>query len=110
MRNLQIPLYLALATLFFQLASPCSVRAQEREAGRTTAQFAALAALDASYGKQLHDLDCRRLTDLAALAEKSPAGLADAAYRQLFGLAIGRNLCQEAQTAAERCLASASSG
>ena len=35
---------------------------------------------------------------------------ADAAYRQLFGLAIARGLCPEAQTAAARCLKSASRG
>ena len=83
---------------------------QERAADGPSVRFAALDELDASYRRQLHDLECRRIADLANLAEKAPAPEADAAYRQLFGLAIARELCREAQTAATRCLASTSSG
>ncbi len=93
---------LALGTLLFGLP----VAAQERQPG----PFQALESLNASYEKQLHDLECRRIADLAALAEKATAPEADAAYRQLFGLAIARGLCPEAQAAAARCLASTASG
>jgi hypothetical protein len=66
------------------LAIGVPVAAQER----ASTPFKALEALNASYDKQLHDLECRRIADLAALAEKSPGPEADAAYRHVFGLAI----------------------
>ena len=92
------------------LAVPLPVAAQERAADGPSGRFAALEELDASYRRQLHDLECRRIADLADLAEKAPGPEADAAYRHLFGLAIARELCREAQTAASRCLASTSAG
>jgi thiol-disulfide isomerase/thioredoxin len=82
------------------------VAAQERPPGR----FESLESLNAAYDKQLHDLECHRIADLAALAGKAAAPEADAAYRQLFGLAIARGLCPEAQAAAARCRASAAAG
>jgi thiol-disulfide isomerase/thioredoxin len=93
---------LALVSLLF---GP-TVDAQERPPGR----FEELESLNASYEKQLHDLECRRIADLAALARKAAAPEADAALRQLFGLAIARGLCPEAQAAAARCRASTNSG
>ncbi len=96
---------LAIATLAFGLGVPIAVNAQEAPGGGSPPRFAALEELEASYQRQLHDLECRRIVDLADLAEKSPAPEADAAYRQLFGLAIGRDLCREAQAASSRCLA-----
>jgi len=102
-----IPLSRLVRTLVLgTLLSGLSVAAQEPPHG----PFRALDALNASYEKQLHDLECRRIADLAALTEKATAPEADAAYRQLFGLAITRGLCPEAQAAAVRCLASAASG
>jgi thiol-disulfide isomerase/thioredoxin len=110
MRAIRLSPILALGILAIHLEVPIPVAAQERAADGPSGRFAALDALDASYRHQLHDLECRRIADLAALAEKAPGPEADAAYRQLFGLAIARELCREAQTAAGRCLASTSSG
>jgi thiol-disulfide isomerase/thioredoxin len=84
--------------------------AQEPSAGGATGRFAAIEALDASYRKQLRDLECRRIADLAELAAKSAGPEADEAYRRLFGLAIERELCAEARPAADRCRASTSAG
>ena len=85
-----------LGILAVHLAVSIPVAAQERAADGPSGRFAALDELDASYRRQLHDLECRRIADLAALADKAPAPEADAAYRQLFGLAIARELCREA--------------
>ena len=93
---------LTLGTLMLGLPAA----AQDRPAG----PFKALEALNASYEKQLHDLECRRIADLAALAEKASGPEADAAYRQLFGLAMAQGLCTESRGAAARCLDSASCG
>jgi thiol-disulfide isomerase/thioredoxin len=73
-------------------------------------RFAALEELEASYRRQLHDLECRHIADLADLAEKAKGPEADAAYRQLFGLAISRDLCREAQEASGRCLDAGTAG
>jgi thiol-disulfide isomerase/thioredoxin len=110
MPAIRMPLILALGTFTLRLGVPIPAAAQERSAGGSSARFAALEELDASYRRQLHDLECRRIADLAALAAKAPGPEADAAYRQLFGLAIARGLCREAQAAAARCLASPSAG
>jgi thiol-disulfide isomerase/thioredoxin len=108
MRATRLTLVLALATLASRLGVPTPAAAQERATDRPSGRFAALDALEVSYRRQLHDLECRRMADLAALAEKAPGPEAAAAYRQLFGLAITRDLCREAQAAAGRCLASSS--
>ena len=100
MRPVRIGWSLAVLSLMFGLP----VAAQQPPPG----PFKSIDALNASFDKQLHDLECRRIADLAALAEKAPGPEADAAYRQLFGLAIGRGLCPEVQAAAARCPASAS--
>jgi thiol-disulfide isomerase/thioredoxin len=104
MSPLRIFLGLALAAGMFGLPAP--IFAQERQPER----FASLEALNASYEKQLHELECRRIADLADLAGRSTGPEADAAYRQLFGLAIARDLCPESRGAAARCLASTSCG
>jgi thiol-disulfide isomerase/thioredoxin len=110
MQAIRRALIWSLGTLILRLGVPMPVVAQERATDRPPGRFAALDALDASYQRQLHDLECRRIADLAALAEKAPGPEADAAYRQLFGLAITRDLCREAQAAAGRCAASNSAG
>ncbi len=83
--------------------------AQERAASPPTGRFAALEALNAAYQQQQHELECRRIADLATLAQKSPGPDADAALRQLFSLAVAHGLCPQAHDAAQRCLASAKS-
>jgi thiol-disulfide isomerase/thioredoxin len=104
MTPLRIFLGLALGAGMFGL--PASIVAQEQAPER----FASLEALNASYEKQRHDLECRRIADLADLAGKAKGPEADVAYRQLFGLAIARDLCAESRGAAERCLASTACG
>ncbi len=89
--------------LLLGLAFAGSSVAQESPAAGRNDRFPAIEALNASYQQKLHDLDCRRIADLAALAEKAPGPEADAAYRQLLGLAIAQNLCTDAMPAAERC-------
>jgi thiol-disulfide isomerase/thioredoxin len=86
------------------------IHAQESPPGTRAERFVALEAIDASYQKQRHELECRRIAELAELAEKAPLPEAEAAYRQLFGLAIAQDLCPEAMAAAGRCLATASHG
>ena len=83
--------------------------AQERAASPPTGRFAALEALNAAYQQQQHELECRRIADLATLAQKSPGPDADAALRQLFSLAVAHGLCPQAHDAAQRRLASAKS-
>ena len=84
------------------LAAPSFLRAQDNASGRPAGSMTALEALDANYRKQLHELECRRIADLADLAAKSTGPQADAAYRSLFSLATARNLCPQAQDAAQR--------
>ena len=85
---------------------PAQIAAQGQEPER----FKTLAALNESYHKQVRALESRRIADLADLAAKSSGPEANAAYQELFALAIARDLCIEAQPAASRYLASASSG
>jgi thiol-disulfide isomerase/thioredoxin len=79
--------------------------AQEAPPGTQPERFPALEALNASVQKQRRELECRQITDLAALAGKASPPEAEAAYRQLFGLAIAEDVCPEAVAAAGRCLA-----
>ena len=99
-------IFLVLALGAGMLGLPAPIVAQDRQPER----FASLEALDASYEKQLRELECRRIADLADLARKSTGPEADAAYRRLFGLAIARDLCAESLGAAAGCLASTSCG
>jgi thiol-disulfide isomerase/thioredoxin len=95
----------ALAFVAILLPGP-PIAAQERPARR----FEALESLNAAYEKQLRELESKRIADLATLAQKAAAPEADAAYRQLFGLAIARGLCPEASAAAAHCRESATAG
>ncbi len=104
MTTLRIALGLALGAGMFILPGP--IAAQDKEPRR----FASLDALNDSYRQQLRTLESRRIADLDALAVRSTGAEADAVYRELFATAIARDLCSEAQAAAGRCLASASSG
>ncbi len=102
MHAIRIALTLALGTVL----SGLPVAGQEPRAGHRTGT---LEALNAAYHQQLRALEGRWIADLAALAEKSTDPEADAAYRQLFHLAIARDLCSEAQAAAQRYRASRAS-
>ena len=66
--------------------------------------FGSLEELRAAYSKQLLDLDRRRIADLTALASKLAGDEAEEAYRELFHLAVARELYSEAEPAAARYL------
>ena len=104
-----IKMAFALCALILGPTSNGRVVAQEHAASPPAVRFAALEAINASYQQQQHDLECRQIADLAALAQKSSGPEADAALRQLFTLAIGRKLCPQAQDAAQRRLSVAKS-
>jgi thiol-disulfide isomerase/thioredoxin len=95
-----------LGTALMILLPALPVAAQEREAGNSRDK---LDPLNASYQEQLRAIERRWIADLAALAEQGSAPEADAAYRQLFALAIAHDLCPEAMAAATRCQARTSS-
>jgi thiol-disulfide isomerase/thioredoxin len=102
MRRTNVVLTMACCASTFGLAAV----AQET----APARFAALDALNATHERQLCELECRQISDLASLAEKTAGPEQDAVYRQLFRLAIGRNHCPEAMAAAGHCLATTSCG
>jgi thiol-disulfide isomerase/thioredoxin len=104
-----IRMTVALFDLLLGLTAAFPAVAQEAAASPPNGRFAALEAINASYQQQRHDLECRRITDLAVLAEKSSGPEADAALRQLFSLAIAHSLCPQAHDAAQRCLRAAKS-
>jgi thiol-disulfide isomerase/thioredoxin len=83
--------------------------AQEAPPGTQPERFQAIEELNASYQQQRRDLECRHISNLAALAAKATGAEADAAYKQLFGIAIAQDHCSLAMDAAGRCLATASS-
>jgi thiol-disulfide isomerase/thioredoxin len=62
--------------------------------------YGSLEDLRASYAKRLIELDRRRLADLTALAARQTPEEAEPTYRELFRLAVARNLYTEAQSAA----------
>ena len=62
--------------------------------------FDSLEALRASYAKQAIDLERRRIADMTALAAKQTGEAMEVTYRELFGLAIARDLFTEAEPAA----------
>jgi thiol-disulfide isomerase/thioredoxin len=72
--------------------------------------FRSLGELNAAYDRQHLELDRRRITDLAALAAGLNGAEADAAYTQLFQLAVTRGLSADAEPAASRCLTSKTAG
>lgn len=83
---------LALLPLLLPLVA--AARAQAPPGG-----YDSLEALRASYAKQAADLDRRRVADLTALAAKLMGEESEAAYRELFSLAIARDLFAEAEAA-----------
>jgi thiol-disulfide isomerase/thioredoxin len=103
MHSIRIALALALGTALFSLPTAGTVVAQEQEAGHCPGR---LEALDISYRRQLREIERRWIADLADLADESSGPEANDAYRRLFNLAIARDLCVDAQPAAQSCLAS----
>jgi thiol-disulfide isomerase/thioredoxin len=99
---------LALALSAFSLAPPLLAVARAQEAPKSAPRFSSLEALHASYTRQFAELERRRIADLAALATRQIGPEADAVYRDLFHLAIARDLFAEADPAAERCLSAPS--
>lgn len=87
------------ATLAFLaiLGTSCASVANAQE---KTAPFKSLDELHASYTKQLWDLDRKRIVDLTKLAASQSVEEAAATYRELFGLAVARELYVDAEPAA----------
>ncbi|MHB1557537.1 MAG: TlpA family protein disulfide reductase [Isosphaeraceae bacterium] len=112
MRAIRVSLILAVGIymLSLEIAGPAGAQEATPAGAQASGRFATLDELDASYRRQRHELECRRIADLAALAGKVRGAESDAAYRQLFGLAITQGLCREAEAAATRCLATDSAG
>src|SRR3954447_2972959 len=99
-------------TLISGLLAGLAVRAQDPPPAPTPSGEKALEtreAVDAHYREQLAELDRRHLADLAAVAARQEGQDADLTYRELFNLAIARNLYPQAERAAERVLADQSS-
>ncbi len=96
-------LTLILGTMLISLQTAPPVGAQDRDAGHCPGK---LEALNVSYCQELREIERRWIADLADLADKSSGPDANDAYRQLFNLAIARDLCTDAQPAARNCLES----
>jgi len=84
---------------------PWDAVAMAQEVAKQAGKGPTLEELNASYNRQLRELDRRRIADLVALASRTDGRDADAAYATLFHLAIAGGFCSEAESAAERCLA-----
>ncbi len=96
---------LAFSTALFLVPPVGRIFAQEPQAGRQPGEFKELEALNASYREQLKAIERRWISDLATLAGKATGSEREAAYRQLFNLAITHDLCSAAMPAAEHYLA-----
>jgi len=96
--------YLALCPCVLGLVTWDAV-AMAQEVAKQTGEGPTLDELNASYIRQLRELDRRRISDLVALTSRTNGPEADAAYATLFHLAIAGGFCSDAESAAERCLA-----
>jgi thiol-disulfide isomerase/thioredoxin len=90
------------------LAPPAASARQQKatapdDAPKTRA-FDSREALNEHYEKQFTQLDRQRLADLTALAGKLEGEEAEAAYSELFNLAVARDLYEGAEKAAESYL------
>ena len=72
-----------------------------QEVAKQAGKGPTLEELNASYSRQLRELDHRRITDLVALTSRTNGPEADAAYATLFHLAIAGGFCSEAESAAD---------
>jgi peroxiredoxin len=90
------------------LLAGIATRAQDQPQAPTPSgdrkSFETREAVDAHYREQLAELERRHLADLAAVAARQEGQDADLTYRDLFNLAIARNLYVQAERAAERVL------
>jgi hypothetical protein len=64
-----------------------------------------VAGVEASYARQVAELERRKLVDLAALAERLTGPEAESAFRATFDLAVARGLYAQAEHAARAYLA-----
>jgi hypothetical protein len=101
MHPVRFSLTLVLGTVLIPLATASRAASQEHETGHCPGK---LEAINSSYVAQIRDVEQRWIADLARLTEDSTDCYTDAAYRQVFQLAIARDLCLEAQPAAQRYL------
>src|SRR4051812_4003078 len=94
----------ALCAPLFCLSTTARIAAEEPS--QAPAELKPLEDLNRSFERQRLDLDRRHISELTELAAKAKGPLADAAYRELFNLALTRELCPDARQGAEACLAS----
>jgi thiol-disulfide isomerase/thioredoxin len=94
----------ALILSLFSLALPTHGVGRAQDAPESPTLYPSLEALHASYSQQFAELERRRIADLSTLATRKVGPEADAVYRDLFHLAVARDLFAEANPAAERCL------
>ena len=94
----------ALFAPLFCLSTTARIAAEEPS--QAPAELKPLEDLNRSFERQRLDLDRRHISELTELATKAKGPLADAAYRELFNLALTRELCPDARKGAEACLAS----
>lgn len=85
---------IALVTLAAWISS-VSIASAQAPAG-----FDSLDALKASYAKQAADLERRKIADMTALAARQTGDAMEVTYREIFALAIARDLFTEAEPAA----------
>jgi hypothetical protein len=103
MHRIRLAPMLVLGTILTLQPTASPVVAQELESGHCPGK---LEELNVSYRQQLREVECRWIDALAELADNSSGPVANDAYRQLFNLALARDLCIEAKPAARNCLAS----
>src|SRR4051794_39518122 len=81
-------------------SGPARARAAAPEPSR--GGYASLAELNSAYARQARELDHRRVADLSALAARLKGDEAAPAYRELFSVAIARDLFGDAEEGAKR--------
>jgi hypothetical protein len=101
MHPVRFSLTLVLGTVLIPLAAASRAASQEQETGHCPGK---IEAINTSYVAQLREIEQRWIADLVCLTEDSTDCWIDAAYRQVFELAIARDLYLEAQPAAQRYL------
>lgn len=100
---------LAAATLGLGLVAPALALAQAGERAKPGTEpasdaFATLGELDASYARQLTELNRRRIADLTRLAAKLSGEDADHVYKAILRAAVNYDMFAEAEPAAKQFL------
>ena len=85
---------------------PQEPRTRAEPAASGSGSYKSLEELNASYDRQFAELDRKRMADLTALAAKLPPEQSEAAYRDIFTLAVTRDTYDPASRAADAYLAS----